>query len=405
MFVTEGCGMHFFEHVELVPPDPILGLQVAYNQDPRTTKVNLSVGVYKTPDLKTPILKTVKKAEALILENEKSKEYLPIDGDSSFTERSGQLIFGRGFWVKNNHRIHAFQSVGGTGALRIGADFLKQEIGSPIFISDPTWPNHRGVFTKAGLHVNTYPYYDIKKQHLEFDRFYECLSSMHPKSIAVFHACCHNPTGADLSLEQWQQVSSLCLEKGIIPFFDCAYQGFGKGVVEDVQPIRLFAEEGHEMLVASSYSKNFGLYAERIGALFVVAGSEKSAKHIGSKIKIIVRTNFSNPPLHGARIIAQILGHDHLKAEWETELAGMRERILEMRQAFTAAIMAKCKKKDFRYLNHRFGLFSFCGLEKMQVDRLISEYGIYMTGDGRINVAGLNEENMDYVVNSIAAVI
>jgi aspartate aminotransferase len=397
--------MGFFGHVPLASPDPILGLTAAFNADKRTMKVNLSVGLYRTADLKTPIMGCVKKAEAELLELEKSKEYLPIDGEKNYLELVGKLVFGDFFWSQSSKRICAVQTVGGTSALRIGGEFLKQEgIAQAIYLSSPTWPNHRGVFLKCGMQVENYPYYNLKKHELDFDELYAFLSKLSQHSIIMMHASCHNPTGADLTLDQWKKLSALFLSKKLIPFFDLAYQGIDQGLEEDAKAIRLFGQEGHEMLIACSFSKNFSLYSERVGALLVVGESHKVAEHVLSKIKTIVRTNYSNPPKHGAYVVAHILGSQKLKAEWEVELTVMRERIIEMRKAFVDALVAKSRDVDFSFLKNRSGMFSFCGLSEQQVKHLIEEYGIYMTSDGRINIAGLNWDNLDYVVSSLISV-
>lgn len=396
--------MSLFDKVTLAAPDAIFGLTAAYIADRRSNKVNLMVGYYRNADLKTPVLNTVKKAERFLAETSVSKEYLPFAGDKTFVERSGMLVFGEKLWHASSNRMHGAQTVGGTGALKIGGDFLKQEVSDSIYLSDPTWPNHRGVFTRCGFNVKEYPYYDRERNVLDFDRLLKFLSDLKPKEIVVLHSCCHNPTGCDLSLEQWKIVSDLILKKKLVPFFDSAYQGFAKGVDEDAQSIRMFVENGHEMLIACSYAKNFSLYGERVGVLFVVAGSPQHIANVGSRINSIIRTTYSNPPMHGAQIVAHILNDAALKKEWESELSSMRERIMEMRKAFVSALSAQ-SKQDFSFLNDRNGLFCFSGLTKEQVDHLISEYGIYMTGDGRINIAGLNQDNLDYVVNAISAVL
>jgi aspartate/tyrosine/aromatic aminotransferase len=402
--IKEGNGMTFFDSVEGALADPILGLQVAFHQDPREEKVNLSVGVYKTEDLTTPILRVVKKAEAFLLEHEKSKNYLPIDGQHAFVKGVGELIFGKPFWSEHASQICGFQSPGGTGALRIGAEFLKREITSEVYIPDPSWPNHRGVFQAAGMKVSTYPYYNRQTNQIEFEGLLHALRQAAQGSVILLHASSHNPTGMDLSIEQWKTICDVCAQRGLIPFFDFAYQGFGRGLEEDAEAVRLFAKRGLEILVASSYSKNFGLYAERIGALFLITSSHEAATKCASKVKTIIRTLYSNPPLHGASIISHILNSMELRQEWEGELREMRDRISEIRKQFAAALIAKVAKKDYRYLYEGSGLFSFCNLEKQEVDRLIKEYAIYMTSDGRINVAGLNSHNLQYVVNAIAAV-
>jgi len=396
--------MSFFDQVAQHPPDPIFGLQAAFRLDKRPTKVDLSVGVYKTEEGNTPIMGAVKKAEKAIFESEKSKEYLPPDGDKKFLEQVGVLTFGAEWWKKSSSRVHAAQTIGGTGGLRLGGDFLKQEIGDTIYISDPTWPNHRGVFTRCGLKVIEYPYYDPVKRELDFAQFYNFLSKLPEKSIILLQTCCHNPTGADLNFEQWKKLSHLFFERNFFPFFDCAYQGFDRSMEEDVQPIRLFAESGHALFAALSYSKNFSLYGERVGALFSVASSEKIAENVASKIKNIIRQNYSNPPRHGAAIVSTILQTPDLRREWEKELGEMRTRINQMRKQFADALVSQATKNDFSFLEDCIGLFSFCGLHKEQVARLIEEFGIYMTGDGRVNIAGLNQRNLDYVVQAIIKV-
>lgn len=397
--------MVFFDAVSLAPPDPIFGLAAAFNTDPRPFKINLSVGMYKTPDLNTPILTSVKKAESAILATEKNKEYLPIDGDKNYLDEVGALIFGPALWREFFEQISSVQGIGGTGALRLGADFLKQEVSDHLYYSHPTWANHLQVMSKVGMKIASYPYYDVKKHCLEFDKMVAFLQNLPPKSIVLLHAACHNPTGADPSLDQWRELSRLFFDKKLVPFFDFAYQGFGDGLDADAASIRLFLEAGHEMLVANSFSKNFGLYGERVGALFIATPSKKNAEHVTSQLKILVRTNYSNPPIHGEQIVSHILSDTLLRKEWELELAAMRERITEMKEALTSALVSRSKKRDFRFLKERKGLFCFCGLEKKEVDRLISEFGIYMTGDGRINVVGLNDDNLDYVVNAILQVV
>lgn len=382
--------MSFFEKIPLAPPDPILGLTLAFQEDTRSTKVNLGAGIYKTADLRTPVLSCVKSAESVLLDTEKSKEYLPIEGDHLFIDRIGELIFGDALWEE---RIAGFQTVGGTGALKIGGTFLKEEADKPIWLSVPTWPNHRAVFLSCGLKVDHYPYYKV------FEKMIDCLESMQPGSIVVLHASCHNPTGWDLNLEQWKTVLALFKQKKLIPFFDCAYQGFGRGFEEDVEAIRLFAREGLEMLVAVSSAKNFSLYGERVGALFIVAESTKIAEHISSRVKQIIRTTYSSPPMHGAKIVAHILSTSSLRKSWEEELNDMRQRINSLR-------FSLCERlgEEFSHLKSGLGMFAFTGLDKSGVDRLKTEYGIYMPSDGRINVCGLNQDNLDYVVDAIKQV-
>lgn len=389
--------MVFFNQVELAEPDKIFGIQAAFDADLRANKVNLSVGVFRDEEIATPILTCVKKAETELLNIETTKEYLPIDGDGLFLDRAAELVFGGPLWKDLEKVIYSAQGVGGTGALRIGGEFLKQEVGSDLFVSRPTWANHIGVFSRCGMRVGKYPYYNEEKKEVDFESLYKFLEKAPKKSIILLHASCHNPTGADLTLEQWDLLSNLFFEKELFPFFDNAYQGFGQGLELDAQAIRLFAAKGHEMLIATSFSKNFSLYAERIAALFIVAKSTLAKKHIQSKVKPIIRTLYSNPPMHGAHIISYILTSKHLRLEWEEELELMRKRINEMRQAFAKALALP-------FLLDRNGLFCYSGLSGKQVDRLVTEYGIYMTHDGRINVAGLNKNNIDYVVNAIASI-
>ncbi len=393
--------MVFFEKISLAPPDSILGLTAAFVADPRKTKVNLGAGIYKDETLKTTVLNVVKQAEALILETEKSKEYLPIDGDRVFIEQIASLIFG----PVNSDKICGFQTPGGRGALRIGGSFLKKEVDGALFIPNPSWPNHKGVFTAAGFNVGEYPYYDFENHCIHFDKMLSFLNQLPVHSIVLLHAACHNPTGADLSMEQWQQIAGVCVKKNLLPFFDCAYQGFGRGIDEDVEPIRLFAKLGMEMLVAVSQSKNFSLYGERVGALYVVTGSKMIAENVKSRIKQIIRTLYSNPPMHGAKIVATILQDPKLRQDWEKELEEMRSRINALRETFTEALINRSQSTDFSYLKEGRGMFCFTGLNKAQVEKMIADFGVYMTGDGRINVCGLNRSNLDYVADAIAAVL
>lgn len=396
--------MVFFDTVALAPADPILGLMGAFHADMRPNKVNLSVGVYKTKELKTPVMECVKLAEKALIEKEATKEYLPIDGKKRFLDEAGQLIFTDGIWQEIKERTSSFQSIGGTGALRIGGDFICHHLSRNIVISDPSWPNHRGVFTACGFTVGTYPYYDSKTNEFTFDRLYQTLSNLPEKSVVVFHASCHNPSGMDPSHKQWEELADLCISKRLFPFFDAAYLGFDESVKKDSFVLQLFARRKIEFALAVSFSKSFSLYAERIGALYFVTDSKKTAEAITSQIKVIIRRNYSNPPLHGSSIIEYILCDAALRKKWEIELGEMRERIFEMRKAFAKALSATSKVRQYEYLLETKGLFSFCCLEKSEVEKLKDQYGIYMTSDGRINVAGLNWDNLDYVVDAIVAI-
>ncbi|MBP7075133.1 MAG: aspartate/tyrosine/aromatic aminotransferase [Rhabdochlamydiaceae bacterium] len=394
-------GDSFFEHVTEAPADAIFKLTGAFMEDPRSHKVNLSVGVYRDEHLLTPILKSVKSAEKYLLDNETTKDYLPISGDAQFIKETGRLIFGDAY----DARICGMQVPGGTGGLRIGADFVKQEVSDTIGLPDPTWPNHPGIFKQSGYKIHAFPYYNIKNNRLDMEGLFEALQKAQPGSVILFHACCHNPTGADLNADEWSRVAKIMKQKKLLPFFDFAYQGFGKGLEEDALAIRIFVKELLECVVVSSYSKNFGLYSERVGALFVVTQNEKSAQHVLSKLKTFARTFYSNPPRHGAAIVSHILSNRELKKEWMKEVDVMRHRIDHLRKEFVLALQAGQKKRDFSYLQHRFGMFCFLGLEQEKVQRLREEYGIYMADGGRINLAGLSQQNFNYVIQSMIAVV
>lgn len=396
--------MSFFDSVPLAPSDPVFGLAATYLADPRPNKINLIMGVYKNPILDTPVLKIVKKAELEIIAEEKNKEYFGIEGDKHFLGLVGPLIFGKTWWHAHSKRVASCQGVGGTGALRLGGDLLRSHTSSELYYSEPTWVNHHQMMAQAGFKVGRYPYYDFKTHQLAFDKMVAFLKQLPPKSVILLHACCHNPSGADLSLAQWHILSDLFFEKQLIPFFDFAYQGFGQGIEEDAIAIRLFAEKGHTLLVANSFSKNFGLYGERVGGLFVVTGSEKEAACVLSQLKTYARTSYSNPPIHGAKIVRHILGNPILEKEWEEELRMMRGRVDAMKEALTKGLTSRAKSRDFNYLRERQGLFCYCGLTKQEAERLIVDYAIYMTAEGRINVAGLNPDNLDYVVDAIVRV-
>jgi len=393
--------MGFFDQVAREAADPILGLNAAFAADSRPSKVNLGVGAYKTAELKPMVLSSVKKAEERLYSLDLNKEYLPITGDTVFVDHILDLIFGENSMLKAEERIFGAQSLGGTGALYIGGAFLLQEVTKTIYLSDPTWANHRPLFDRIGFNIEQYPYYNRKDSTLDFDHLKESIKAMPSGSVILLHACCHNPTGLDPTFEQWQEISSLLKQQGIIPFFDFAYQGFGVGVEEDARVVRFFVQEGHEMLVAYSCSKCFGLYGERVGALFIVSRNKEITEKVSSKVKKIIRTNYSNPPFHGAQIVKMILGVEELKHEWLAELNNMRERVVQMRKTLASGLLAKSRNRDFSFLNKQNGMFSFSGLRKDDVERLIVEYGIYMPNSGRINVAGLSLHNIDYVVDAI----
>jgi aspartate/tyrosine/aromatic aminotransferase len=376
----------FFQHITPDPVDPIFGLQAEFNKDPRPSKINLTMGVYLNDALMTPVLESVKAAEEFLLKEEKTKTYLPIAGEKSYVEQVGRLVFGDFFWLQENKRICGVQALGGTGALRVGGELIYQEVGDKIVFSDPTWPNHRGVFTRCHMQMRPYPYFE--KRGLCFDRTIDQLKMLVPGTAVVLHACCHNPTGFDFSMGQWKELLEVFHKNGIVPFFDFAYQGWGKGLEEDAAAVRLFASSGIEMLVAASQSKNFGLYSERIGALFVVSKSQESAAALFSKLKTIIRGNYSNPPRHGASIVSHILQTPKLKSLWEKELGSMRNRIDTLRQKLAE------KVTDASLIAKGQGMFCLSGLSPEDVEQVKKESAIYMTSDGRMNLAGLNEANL-----------
>jgi aspartate aminotransferase len=397
--------MPFFDTIELLPDDPILGLPILFKADPRSQKVNLGVGAYLDADGKPYVLMCVLEAENILRKNLKNLDYLPISGDPDYVSEAAKLAFGADSKLLKEGKIFSAQTVGGTSALRLGADFLVQEIGKNIFLSDPTWTNHRGVFTRAGMKIEFYKYYDRVKHKVDFEGMCASVKTMPPGSAMLLQPCCHNPSGMDLTFDQWKILSDLLKKQQVIPFFDFAYQGFGKGIEDDAKPIRYFAEQGHEMLVAQSFSKDFGLYGERVGLISFVTHSSEIAKNIGSRVRLMIRQNYSNPPRHGARLVATILQSPDLKKQWQDEVQNMRGRIQSMREALCFGLMEKTDKQDFTFLQFQQGMFSFSGLNKDQVMRLRKDHGVYMVDDGRINVAGLNPLNLGYVIDSIVAVI
>ncbi|GAA0327119.1 aspartate/tyrosine/aromatic aminotransferase [Morganella psychrotolerans] len=395
-----------FENITAAPADPILGLADTFRQDPRENKINLGIGVYKDETGKTPVLNCVKKAEKYLLENETTKNYLPITGIPAFGTVTQALLFGADSEIVTSKRARTAQAPGGTGALRIAADFIaKQTSAKRVWISNPTWPNHNGIFANAGLEICTYNYYDAENHSLNFDGMLASLETAQPGDVILLHGCCHNPTGIDPTTEQWAQLSVIVKEKGLLPVFDFAYQGFAAGLDEDAQGLRIFAKSHPEMLVASSYSKNFGMYNERVGACTLVATSGDIADTAFSQVKVIIRTNYSNPPSHGGAVVTTILSDPELKEEWIQELTTMRERIKRMRQLFVNTLQEKGAKQDFSFIIRQNGMFSFSGLTKEQVERLRAEYAIYAVSSGRINVAGLTLENMVPLCEAIVAVL
>ena len=392
--------------VEMAPRDPILGVTEAFNADPNPNKVNLGVGVYYDDNGKLPLLECVKRAERQLLENAPPRGYLPIDGLPEYDRAVQQLVFGANSPVVRDKRVVTVQALGGTGGLKVGADFLRRiDPGAQVWISNPSWENHRALFENAGFDVQSYPYYDAQRHGVEFEALLGTLATLPAGTVVVLHVCCHNPTGVDLSPAQWGRVIETVKARDLVPFLDIAYQGFGDGLDADGAPVRRFAEAGLALFVSNSFSKSFSLYGERVGALSVVASSSEEAARVLSQLKRLVRTNYSNPPTHGGRIVATVLNNPELRALWEQELAGMRDRIRSMRQKLVGQIHARVPGADFGFVVHQRGMFSYSGLSKQQVTRLREEFSIYAIDTGRICVAALNSRNIDYVAAAIAKVI
>jgi aromatic-amino-acid transaminase len=398
--------MTLFAAVELAPRDPILGLNEQFNADTNPAKVNLGVGVYFDDNGKLPLLKCVQAAEAQLVEAHKPRGYLPIDGIAAYDKAVQGLVFGAGSEILNAGRVATVQALGGTGGLKLGADFLKKlNPGAKVLISDPSWENHRALFTNAGFPVESYPYYDAEKRGVRFDAMLAALNSAPAGTIVVLHACCHNPTGYDITPAQWTQVVEAVKARKLVPFLDMAYQGFGEGIAEDGAAVQQFVASGLDFFVSTSFSKSFSLYGERVGALSVVCESKDEAQRVLSQLKIVIRTNYSNPPTHGAQVVATVLDTPALRQQWEDELAGMRVRIKQMRTLLVEKLAAAGVKQDFSFVTAQRGMFSYSGLSAEQMQRLRSEFGVYGVDSGRICVAALNTKNIDYVVASIAKVL
>lgn len=395
-----------FSAIELAPPDPILGLNEAFNADARPNKVNLGVGVYLAEDGKIPLLESVRQAEAARLQTPTARGYLPIDGLAAYDLGVQRLLFGEDSDLIKQGRLVTAQSLGGTGALTIGADFLKRLLPEArVLISDPSWENHRGLFEAAGFAVGSYPYYDASTHGLNFAGMCASLQAANPRTIVVLHACCHNPTGVDPTAEQWKQIVSIVRERNLVAFLDLAYQGFADGIEPDSAVVRAFAASGAEFFVASSFSKSFSLYGERVGALTIVTASAEESKRVLSQLKRIIRTNYSNPPTHGGALVAAILGSPELRTRWESELATMRERIKSMRERLTTLLSERISGQDFSFVRRQRGMFSYSGMTSVQVERLRTEFAIYAVSTGRICVAALNRKNIEPVADAIAAVV
>ncbi|HEY2977765.1 MAG TPA: amino acid aminotransferase [Burkholderiaceae bacterium] len=398
--------MSMFDAVEMAPRDPILGLNEQFNADPNPAKVNLGVGVYYDDNGKLPLLACVAAAEKQMLEAPKARGYLPIDGIAAYDKAVQGLVFGADSDAVKGGRIATVQGLGGTGGLKIGADFLKKvEPTAQVLISDPSWENHRALFTSAGFTVGTYPYYDAAAKGINFDGMLAALNGAAKGTIVVLHACCHNPTGYDITPAQWSQVVQAVKARELVAFLDMAYQGFGEGIAEDGAVIEQFLAADIDFFVSTSFSKSFSLYGERVGALSVVCASKDEAARVLSQLKIVIRTNYSNPPTHGAQVVATVLTTPALRVMWEEELTGMRVRIKAMRGALVEKLRAAGIKQDLSFITRQKGMFSYSGLTKEQMQRLRSEFGVYGVDSGRICVAALNSKNIDYVVTSIAKVI
>lgn len=394
--------MSFFSELPLLPNDPILGIPAIFVADPKPLKVNLSVGTYRSTEGTPVILNCVQSAEAQLIQKHLNKDYLPIEGNPEMLQPMTPLVFGQDL----TGRMVAVQALGGTGALRIAAELLSRQISKTIFIPQPSWHNHRTIFEQAGLSVCSYPYFQTEKFALDFEGMSEAIRNMPQRSIILLHASCHNPTGIDPSQDQWAALSQLIKERQLIVLFDLAYQGFGFGLDKDAYAVRLFAQQGHEMFTAYSFSKNMGLYGERVGILFFQGASDEINEKVKSHLKVLIRGTYSNPPLHGSRIVATILKNPTLLAEWKVELATMLERVTEMRKAFIAALMVRSSHSDVRItsLHQQKGIFAFLALNPQQVQQLQDSKGIYMPSNGRLNLAGLNAQNIDYVADAIVSV-
>ena len=398
--------MSLFSAVEMAPRDPILGLNEAFNADTRTSKVNLGVGVYCNEEGRIPLLRAVVEAETIRVAQHASRGYLPIDGIAAYDQAVQKLLFGAESPLLAAGRVITTQAVGGTGALKIGADFLKQlQPGAVVAISDPSWENHRALFEAAGFPVQNYRYYDAASHDVNRSGMLEDLNALPAGSIVVLHACCHNPTGVDLTPADWQNVLDVVKAKGLIPFLDMAYQGFGDGIAEDAAAVRLFAESGLSFFVSSSFSKSFSLYGERVGALSIITESKEESARVLSQVKRVIRTYYSNPPTHGATIAAAVLNSPELRAMWEEELAEMRLRIRGMRLQMVELLSKKAPGHDFSFVARQRGMFSYSGLTVEQVTRLRTEFGIYALDTGRICVASLNQRNIEAVTDAIVQVI
>jgi aromatic-amino-acid transaminase len=398
--------MSLFSAVEMAPRDPILGITEQFLADTNPSKVNLGVGVYYDDNGKLPLLKCVQAAEKAMMDSPTARGYLPIDGIAAYDAAVKSLVFGADSQPVTSGRVATVQAVGGTGGLKIGADFLKKlSPQATVLISDPSWENHLALFTNAGFKVASYPYYDAANRSINFSGMLDGLNAAAPGTIVVLHACCHNPTGYDITAAQWDQVVAACKERKLTPFLDMAYQGFGYGITEDGAAVQKFVAAGMSFLVSTSFSKSFSLYGERVGALSVLCDSKEEAARVLSQLKIAIRTNYSSPPTHGGAVVAAVMGNPELRAMWEQELGEMRVRIKAMRQKLVDGLKAAGVQQDMGFITRQIGMFSYSGLSKDQMVRLRNQFSIFGTDTGRMCVAALNSKNIDYVCASIAKVV
>ena len=398
--------MSLFSAVEMAPRDPILGLNEQFNADPNPNKVNLGVGVYFDENGKLPLLHCVQAAEKTMMDKPSARGYLPIDGIAAYDSAVKSLVFGPDSEPVLSGRVATVQAVGGTGGLKIGADFLRHvSPAAKVLISDPSWENHRALFSHAGFVVETYAYYDSQAHAVNFASMLASLQSAAAGTVVVLHACCHNPTGYDLTPAQWDQVVAVIQARGLTAFLDMAYQGFGHGIAQDGAVIAKFVAADLNFFVSTSFSKSFSLYGERVGALNVVCADKEECARVLSQLKIVIRTNYSNPPIHGGAVVAAVLNDPTLRAQWEAELGGMRERIKTMRHQLVEGLKAAGVQRDMGFITSQIGMFSYSGLSKDQMVRLRNEFGVYGTDTGRMCVAALNSKNLAYVCQSIAKVV
>jgi aspartate/tyrosine/aromatic aminotransferase len=395
-----------FEAIQAAPPDAILGITEAFRADPNPKKINLSVGVYQDASGKTPILESVRKAGQLVLGRQKSMSYLPIPGSPAYASAVQQLMFGKGHEVETSGRAATSHTPGGTGALRVAADFIHQMLPkATLWLTQPTWPNHPQIFAAAGVPTKSFPYFDAKTNSLAFDEALAAIEKIPAGDVVMLHGCCHNPTGIDPTPAQWNKLADVIYGRGLLPFLDFAYQGFADGIDEDAAGLKALARPGKELIVCSSFSKNFGLYCERVGALTVVAKDKAAADTVQSQVKVCIRSNYSNPPAHGAELVTTVLNDADLRNQWEQEVAGMRDRVNGMRELLVKTLKAKGVPGDYSFITRQRGMFSFSGLTPEQVEALKQKYSIYIVGSGRINVAGITENNVEPLCEAIADVV